>query len=387
VKYRITVDVEQYREGSGTEFLPVQASLDGDWICERFALRMDRYYSDYDYQDSKREAARSVVLDELGIDLIASGTVDQGVVTNASLFGGRPVYHSNSTPVLEPVVSTPQDVSDLERRMDAIPDDKLLRLGVLQEKRWRWFEERQSSKPPGPASGGTKGIATICGQLCGVTNFLMWLATNETEMLALTALVGRTLERYVAASRAADGIPDADGFGFASDLSGLMSPDHYSTFCGPHEGKLFERFAPSGGRFYHADSNMKNHIPALVDIGVSAVNIGPMVSAEHIYRTAPGMVVVGQVPPTQTLWRGSPDDVVDAVRRDVRDAMAAGVGSDQLVISTAGSINPGTPVENLRALHWAAMEYARIDRDGKVVDPRPDEEINFDRAAVVNQVS
>ena len=90
-----------------------------------------------------------------------------------------------------------------------------------------------------------------------------------------------------------------------------------------HEGELFERFAPAGERFYHADSNLKNHIQSLVKIGVSALNIGPMVSAGHIYRTAPDMTVVGQVPPTQTLWLGSPDDVVDAVRQDVRDAMAA----------------------------------------------------------------
>ena len=142
MRYTVTFDVERYRAGSGAQFLPVRAALDGDWICERFKLPMDRYFSDYDYQDSERETARLVVLDELGIDLIPPRHVDQGVVTNASLFGGRAVYHSNSTPVLEPVVCTPHDVSSLETRIDATADDELLRLGDLQERRWRWLENR-----------------------------------------------------------------------------------------------------------------------------------------------------------------------------------------------------------------------------------------------------
>jgi hypothetical protein len=150
---------------------------------------------------------------------------------------------------------------------------------------------------------------------------------------------------------------------------------------------LFERFAPAGRRHYHADSNMKGHLSVLQEIGVKSVNIGPMVSTADILGRAPEMVVYGQIPPTQVLWKGTPDLVVDAVRRDIRDVAAAGASADQLVVTTAGSINPGTPLENIRAMFWAAMEFGRIGAGGELADPRPEEPLAFDRRALVMQIS
>jgi uroporphyrinogen decarboxylase len=254
-------------------------------------------------------------------------------------------------------------------------------------KRQGELQREAGVSPRAPASGGTKGIATVCGQLCTVTRFLLWTALYPQEAAALTALVGRTFERYIRASRAYDGRLDEDGLSFASDVSGLMSPDTYRSLCAPQEKMLYDRFAPTGQRFYHADSNMKAHVSALEEIGVTAVNIGPMVSTAEILEQAPRMIVNGQIPPTQVLWKGSPDLVVDAVRQDIRDIVAAGAGPGQLVVTTAGSINPGTPLENIRAMFWAAMEYGRIDNNGRLADPFPDQALKFDRKSVVMQIS
>ena len=148
---------------------------------------------------------------------------------------------------------------------------------------------------------------------------------------------------------------------------------------------LYETFAPRGERYYHADSNLRKHVGALSEIGVTTVNIGPMVSVTDILTASPGMKIDGQVPPTQVLWRGSPDLVVDSVRRDIAELEAAGGSLDQLRVCTAGSINPGTPLPNIRAMFWAAMTYGRYDRQ---IDPELAEiPIEFDRAAVVDQVS
>ena len=390
VKYAVDFDAVRYREGAGRDFVPVEIALDGDWMCERYRIPMDRYYRDYAFQQEVRDRARAEVRDSLDLELIGPFGVDQGVVTNASLFGGKVRYPANATPTLEPVVGEPKDVADLERRIDALSDDALLEAGELQSARWRWLRrlELERGVPArSPAGRGTKGVATVCGQLCGVTAFLTWLVTDPREAAALTALVGRTFARYIASCRAHDGLEGADGLGFASDLSGLMSPELYGRFCAPHESSLYERFAPAGQRYYHADSNMGRHVPALRAIGVNAVNIGPMVSTADILEAAPDMVVHGQVPPTQVLWQGSPDLVVDAVRRDVRDMMTASAGPSQLVVTTAGSVNPGTPLENIKALYWAAMEYGRIGSGGGLADPRPDEPLGFDRRGTVMQIS
>lgn len=390
MKYEVRFDAEACNAGAGRDFLPVHARLNDDWMCERYRIPMDRYYRDYDLQQEVRDQARRDVWNELGMHLTPPIGVEQGVITNASLFGGRVRYAENATPTLEPVVGEPSDVAALERRIDALSDEALLDAGELQRKRWEWLkraERERGVRATGPASAGTKGIATVCGQLCGVTNFLTWLMTDPQEMSALTALVGRTFRRYIRASRELDGSQSTDGLSFASDVSGLMSPELYLRFCAPHEKELYETFAPTGNRHYHADSNMGRHVPALRSIGVSEVNIGPMVSVATILKAAPEMRIMGQVPPTQVLWLGTTDLVVDSVRRDIRDLAEAGASARQLLVATAGSINPGTPLENIRAMFWAAMEFGRIDAKGRVVDPRPEIPIDFCREKTVMQIS
>jgi uroporphyrinogen-III decarboxylase len=263
----------------------------------------------------------------MGMQLVRDPVFDHGVILNASLFGGQAQYHSNSTPVLDPVVQSPDDVKTLAARIDAVSDEGLMHEGMLHRQYWRAAEmkEQKDGEPQrAPAGGGTKGVATVCGQLCTVTNFLTWLFTNPDEMKELTSLVGRTLSRYIRASRQFDGDEHADALSFASDLAGLMSPDTYAEFCAPHERDLYECFASEGTRFFHADSNMKNHVKVLADIGVTDVNIGPMVSVTDILRVSPGMIVHGQVPPTQSLWLGDPDLVVDSVRSDIGEILSAG---------------------------------------------------------------
>jgi hypothetical protein len=97
------------------------------------------------------------------------------------------------------------------------------------------------------------------------------------------------------------------------------------------------------------------------------------------------MIVRGQVPPTQVLWRGTTDLVVDAVRSDIAEIESAGAPLSQLKVCTAGSINPGTPLANIKAMFWAAMTYGRYDR--AVPPDLADIPVEFDRRAIVDQIS
>ena len=387
-KYPIEYDSEAFLRGNGVDFIPARAGLDGDWVCQFLGIPFDRYYTDYVFQLESLDRARAMVEKEIGFQLVGDKVYDHGVILNASLFGGAVQYHDNSTPVLAPVVSDPADVGALAARIDGVSDEGLMHEGVLHQEYWRAVavrEKRDGAEPEAPASGGTKGIATVCGQLCTVTNFLTWLYTNPVEMMELTSLVGRTFMRYIGACREFDGCEDDDGLGFASDLAGLMSPDTYRTFCAPGEKALYDRYAPNGSRFYHADSNMRNHVGILRDIGVTDVNIGPMVSVTDILTAVPEMTIHGQVPPTQVLWQGSPGLVVDAVRSDIEELKQAGAPLKQLQVCTAGSINPGTSLENIKAMFWAASVYGRFD--GDVPPDLAAIPIEFDRLSVVDQVS
>jgi uroporphyrinogen-III decarboxylase len=349
---------------------------------------MDKYYMDYSYQRKVQAEARDVVNSQLNLNLIRDFVIDTGVVLNASLFGGKPNYHSNSTPVLVPVINDPSDVAALAKRIDSLSDEALMHEGILQKHHWEAAEfwKNSEGRPlQAPASEGTKGIATVCGQLCGVTNFLMWLILNPEEMKELTSLVGRTFKRYIGACRGFEGKEDLNQLSFASDVSGLMSPEFYDEFCAPHEKDLYEEFAPTGIRYYHSDSNMKQHVGILDKIGVTDVNIGPIISVAEINSQVPAMRIHGQVPPVRVLWQGSTDLVVDSVRQDINDMTSSGADLSQLVVCTAGSVNPGTPLENIEAMLWAAMEFGLLK--GNVKESLSSIPVDFDRKEHVNQIS
>ena len=97
-------------------------------------------------------------------------------------------------------------------------------------------------------------------------------------------------------------------------------------------------------------------LPLLRDIGVNEVNIDPYADCGQILSVIPDALIWGQIPPTKVLLYGSPEEIQQCVKRDVSQAGA----SRQLVIGPAGSINPGTSFENLRAMCEAAETYGRI---------------------------
>ena len=57
----------------------------------------------------------------------------------------------------------------------------------------------------------------------------------------------------------------------------------------------------------------------------------------------PGVIIHGQIPPTKVLLYGTPEQVYECAKRDIEQAGP----TKQLVLCTAGSINPGTSFENL----------------------------------------
>ena len=122
--------------------------------------------------------------------------------------------------------------------------------------------------------------------------------------------------------------------------------------------QIFNALCPiKGGRYYHADSRMQHQIENLRPLDPAMVNFGPDLSVNEILDKLPGVAIFGQVPPTDVLWNGTPDEVRETAIRNIKDVYATRKG--RIVVSSAGSVNPGTPLENLKALMEAPLEYER----------------------------
>ena len=334
--------------------VPVSITLDGDWICQYMKLDNSRYYSDYQYQQQYRLECSKITERELGYTI--HPVVDFGVVMDASIYGGEVNYTANATPTLKPAVTDPAEIDALVEWMAGV---NLLEQGLVP----KYFEWREKIRAQYGVElkygGGMKGCATMLGQICGITNFLTWIVTDPEPIHKLVHCWLNTSKRYIREMRSATSYPpEQPGFSFASDVAGMLSPGLYREFIFKAELELYEEFAPGPDdkRFYHADYHMLHHLDAFREMGVNEVNIDPYIDPGQILAKLPQAIVYGQIPPTKVLLYGTPDEVVACAKRDIEQA---GPGK-HLVLCTAGSINPGTSFENLRALCYAAEKYGYI---------------------------
>jgi uroporphyrinogen decarboxylase len=334
--------------------VPVSIHLDGDWICEYMKLDNAKYYSDFDYQQDNRLKCNEITQKEFGYTIHPS--IDFGVIMDASVYGGTVHYESKATPTLKPVVTDPEEIDAFVEKMDKAD---ILEQGLVP----KYLEWREKIKTRYGIDlkygGGIKGCATMLGQLCGITNFLTWIMTDPEEIHKLVSCWLRTSKRYIDTLRKVTGFPaEQRGFSFASDVAGMLPPQLFKDFIMKAEKELYDIYAPSAtdSRFYHADYHMYHHLDTLKEMGVNEVNIDPYITPRQILDKMPDVVIYGQIPPTKVLLYGTPEEVYACAARDIEQA---GPGK-HLVLCTAGSINPGTSFENLKAMCRAAEDFGAI---------------------------
>lgn len=336
------------------ERVPVLIGLDGDWICEYLKLDNAKYYTDFDYQQEYRQRCNEITQKELAYKI--NPAIDFGVVMDSSVYGGAVHYESNATPTLKPVINDPEEIDAFVERMSKVD---ILEQGLVP-KYLAWHGKIKSRYGQNLAyGGGQKGCATMLGQICGITNFLTWIMTDPDEIKKLIACWLDTSKRYIKAIRKATNYPeDKRGYHFASDVSGMLSPNLYRDFIMPAEKQMYELFSPDAGdsRFFHADSHMLHQLESLKAMGVNAVNIDPYIDPSQILSIMPEVIIHGQIPPLKTLLYGTQEEVIACAKRDI----AQGGPGKHLVLCTAGSINPGTSFENIRAMCYAAEKYGYI---------------------------
>jgi uroporphyrinogen decarboxylase len=338
--------------------VPVLVELGEDWIIERMGLSHRRYFQDFDYQQQVRRGCAEKLMADIGFHL--KPKVDSSSLLHGSVYGNPIKYPQDSTPWLEHIVHSPEDIEPLIARMEKVD---LARAGLVpwfascyrelnRPYRWRILHDPTSVHGPG----------TILTFLCGITDMALYLYDAPDLLMALLELIGEVTVAYSRTVRRLTGAP-ASGVGLFDDVAGLVSPKHFERFFLPVYQKIYGELAPGpdDDRFYHNDARVGHLLDFLRDLGVNGINPDPETDPALIRRKLPGAIIYGCVPPL-LLKEGSPEEVLDAARRSIE---LAGEGGG-LVLTAAGSINEGTPYANLEALCEAARRYGRYENGALV---------------------
>jgi uroporphyrinogen decarboxylase len=320
-----------------------------------------RFYTDFDYQQETRFRVSDILEKEIGLSI--GPALNVGSVTYSSLFGGQVIYPDNAPPWIAPIIESADDILPLIRRMDGAD---ITKLGIMP--RWLEWRERIRARWGVQLASGSAfhGPATMSAMLCGTTRFLYFLSDYPELMHDLYRCIEEVGLSFMKTMRQMTGLP-MTGMGIYDDDSALLSPRLFDEFERPVFEHWYDEFSPRAGnprsaaalpphRFIHSDGDMTHLLGRLNDIGIDQVNLGPATDIAYIRQMMPRTVIYGHIPPF-LVRNGSPEEIVARVQEDFRK-----VGHDGgVVVETAGSLNEGTPLANLRALMYAVQRYCRFD--------------------------
>ncbi len=336
--------------------VPVRLPFDDHFLLEEMNIRTTaQYYKDRDYRLKMNRLCNNRMEKAIGIRHFQENeSMILSPIRFEVLMGAHWEYSEGGTPWLESTVEDIEDVKKIISDAEKLDMDKT----VFPE---GWFEEKeQVEKSKGIkvdfGARGHRGPATMATSILGTVNTCMFIMDEPEVMSAFFEVLTEKMVEYHKALLKATNSEPKPGYWITDDNCYLFPPNQYEQFCASFVKRMFDEFAPNPthSRYQHSDSAMGHLMGILYDLGVNNCNFGPTIHPAEIRKAMPKTVIQGQMPPF-TLRNGSPEEIIDIVRRDI-DSVG---GDGGLVATTAGSLAAGTPFDNVKVYLWAIQEYGR----------------------------
>ncbi len=281
--------------------------------------------------------------------------------------GDETVCPADDLPVFRPAVreSTPLfdrfDPASLPARIAYIPVTQGLRFGL----------------DPGHLFDAVEAVIQRAGRDCSVhgevtspLDYVLDLFGFEQAMLGFLDDPGRAaavLERFtagvigIAGGLAAAGV-DAIKISSPFAGAGFLSTAFYRTFVLPYEGRIARAIEAQNVRAYlHTCGDINDRLELMAETGASGIEcLDPpplgRVELEDAKRRVGGRIFIkGNIDPVHILLAGNRE----SVRADARRRVEAGKPGGRYILSTACSIAPRTPRDNVAVLADVVDEHGR----------------------------
>ena len=204
--------------------------------------------------------------------------------------------------------------------------------------------------------------------LYGMDNLLMAFALEPRLAQRLARIVTdykkRTFERAAAAG--ADVLLTGDDY--ANRKGPLMSPAHFREFALPYLREMTDTAHRLGKPFIkHTDGNLWPILDLLVGAYIEALDpiepIAGMDIGEVKARYGDRIALCGNVDCGELLSRGTPEEVVEAVKETIAKASPGGGH----ILASSNSIHPAVDPRNYRAMVEAARRFGQYPIDEKMI--------------------
>lgn len=142
--------------------------------------------------------------------------------------------------------------------------------------------------------------------------------------------------------------------------SGFISPDFYKRFVFPFEGKIARAVREKGIHIYtHTCGSISDRLELMIETGVSGIEcldpppLGDVKLEEAVRRIGHKAFIKGNIDPVNTLLFGKREEII----KDVMYKLKTGMNGKGYILSTACSVAPQVPRENLKILSEIVEKY------------------------------
>lgn len=262
----------------------------------------------------------------------------------AAALGAEIHYGEDDAPVIRHgmVIRDLKQVRDME-----VPDP--LTSGLMPKilKTYEYMKERLVKSEIKVSLGiGVQGPVTTAVLLRGEV-FYQDLYDDPEGAHALLKLITDTAISIVRAADEISGTSRRRSVGIADDYGGLMSPAMYREFDVPYLKRIYDEFGEEG-RSLHCETLKKEHLPYLVELGVTHYSPAndPYLTISDI-KAVLGDRFSWDLFTVRDMLNGTPE----SIRRQFEEAVKEGAPSIGVEICR------GTPRENIKAFIEVAREY------------------------------
>lgn len=219
-------------------------------------------------------------------------------------------------------------------------------------------QERLDSEPFNASIAVRGGYHEACN-LAGVQRFLKWLIKKpDLAHYLIRTLTDRALAELPKRSEklGIDGVLVVGGGATASNQ--LISPKQFEEFVLPTFKEVQEKLRALGYKttFVHMCGEQNENLPywSQIDFGdPGIISIGHEVKLETAAKYFPNDIILGNLEPA-IVQTGTPEEVYEATRKIVEEGKKL---DGKYIFSTGCDLPPRSPVENVRMMTKAVMDF------------------------------
>lgn len=272
---------------------------------------------------------------------------EYGMCTEPSAFGSRMIFLENNLPHAEKILA---DISDADR----LPQPNVRTDGLLpfMINRLKHSEAAIKDADHQIRFAVARGPHNIASFLMGTTEFMMALALDPEGSHRLLRKITGFICDWLAWQK--ECFPSINGVLLLDDIIGFVGETEFSEFVLPYFKKIFSSTGAKV-RFLHNDAEGLITARHLNEMGVNVFNFSFNHSLGEIRELAgDDIVLVGNIPPRDVLAAGTPDQVVEAVKKASQEI----INHDRVVWSAGGGMPPEVRDENINAFIKAVKEIS-----------------------------